>query len=92
MLDPRLVAYLTKSGGSFKASGQLAGTAMFVRSEKALDGADRSTGCLECLSDLSYDLASGPFRVFGIDVKEAYRMAQKLYKLLKDVKELSEVV
>ena len=42
--------------------------------------------------DLSYDLASGPFRVFGIDVKEAYRMAQKLYKLLKDVKELSEVV
>lgn len=42
--------------------------------------------------DLSYDLASGPFRVFGIDVKEAYRMAQKLYKLLQDVKELSEVV
>lgn len=41
--------------------------------------------------DLSYDLASGPFRVFGIDVKEAYEMAQRLYKLLKDVDELAEV-
>lgn len=41
--------------------------------------------------DLSYDLASGPFRIFGIDVKEAYKMAQRLYKLLKDLKDLAEL-
>lgn len=41
--------------------------------------------------DLSYDLVSGPFRIFEIDVKDAYKLAQRLYKLLKNVKELAEV-
>ena len=41
--------------------------------------------------DLSYDLASGPFRIFGIDVKEAYKMAQRLYNLMKDLKDVAEL-
>ncbi len=41
--------------------------------------------------DLSYDLASGPFRIFGIEVKEAYKMAQRLYNLMKDLKDLAEL-
>ncbi|KAK4695866.1 hypothetical protein P7C71_g1951, partial [Lecanoromycetidae sp. Uapishka_2] len=52
----------------------------------------RDTSCMLGVPvELSYDLASGPFRVFGIDVKEAYEMAQRLYKVLKDVKDLAEV-
>ena len=41
--------------------------------------------------DLSYDLADGPFRIYGIDVKDAYKMAQRLYNLLKDLKDAAEV-
>ena len=41
--------------------------------------------------DLTYDLANGPFKIDGIDVKKAYELAQKLYKALKDLKKVAEV-
>ena len=40
---------------------------------------------------LSYDLVDGPFRIDGIDVKEAYKMAQRLYELLKDIEDVAKV-
>ena len=41
---------------------------------------------------VSFDLATGPFRVFGFDVKKAYDMAKKLYKVLKDLKAAAEII
>lgn len=37
MLKPRLVVDLTKSGGGFRASGQIAGTAMLVKASKSIE-------------------------------------------------------
>ena len=37
MLNPHLVVNLTKSGGGFRAAGQLAGTAMFVKASKIIE-------------------------------------------------------
>ena len=42
--------------------------------------------------DLSFDLPSGPFRIYGIDVKDAYKMAKRLYERLKDLKNVAEKV
>ena len=42
--------------------------------------------------DLSYDLVDGPFRIYGIDVKDAYRMAQRLYNALKDIENAAEKI
>lgn len=41
---------------------------------------------------MSYDLADGPFRVFGIDIEDAYEMAQRLYDLLKDAEEVADAL
>ncbi len=37
MLNPRLTVDLTKSGGGFRAAGQLAGTAMFVKTTRSIE-------------------------------------------------------
>lgn len=41
---------------------------------------------------VSYELAKGPFRLFGIDVREAYKLTKKLYQFIKDTKTVVELV
>ena len=39
---------------------------------------------------MSFDLPDGPFRVFGIDVKEAYDVAKKLYDVYRTIMDMAE--
>jgi hypothetical protein len=41
---------------------------------------------------MSYDLADGPFRVCGVDVKKAYEMAKRLYDLLQVAEDVAAIV
>ena len=41
---------------------------------------------------ISFDLATGPFRIFDIDIKEAYRLAKRLYDALQSARDVAEIM
>ncbi|MCJ1390523.1 hypothetical protein MMC18_003383 [Xylographa bjoerkii] len=78
MKEPRFEASISRKSGGFTAVGQLAGIAIAFAIE----------------IPLSFDLPTGPFRVFSIDVKEAYDVAKRLYdtfRTIMDIVEAAEV-
>ena len=41
---------------------------------------------------ISYDLPNGPFRIFGVDVKNAYDMVRKIWNALKNISDFAKRV
>ncbi|KAI9150015.1 hypothetical protein HJFPF1_09765 [Paramyrothecium foliicola] len=77
MRSPHLSLSLKGSLSSLVPSGFIAGTALLLETVSV---------------PLSFDLPTGPFRIFGIDVKKAYELAKKLYEALKYVAKAAEIV
>ncbi|KAF2689392.1 hypothetical protein K458DRAFT_427565 [Lentithecium fluviatile CBS 122367] len=75
-LGLRVSVRVSRPSSQFSASGTISGKAIVLNVE----------------IPVSFELPYGPFKLFDIDVREAYKLAKRLYEALKDAKAVAEIV